>query len=183
MDNFSVKIDRIDKNNVSEDEKQTLFRLLQLSEYDFSEFISTDVNDEGIYEYDYFDCYFTDEDRFIFTLKVNGKYAGIALINNYAYVIKSENAICMAEFFILKKYRRKGFGKLFVYKIFDSLRGDWELFQHKVNTIALKFWTTIIGEYTNGNYKAIDITNDDGFEGKVFIFNNVLVSEKNDYNS
>lgn len=174
MDNLKIEINKINKNSLSIKEKKALFRLLQLSEYDFSEIILSDVNDDGIYEYPYFDRYLTDNKRHIFTLKVEQSYAGIALINDVSYVISDPDRLCMAEFFILKKYRRKGLGKTFAFEIFNTLRGNWELFQHDANIVATKFWTSIIKEYSEDNFKIVKAKNDDDFEGQVIIFNNSL---------
>lgn len=165
-----LEFSKINKEKISLKEKEAINRLLQLSEYDFSEFLQTDVNENGIYEYSYFEEYFIDDKRNIFIVKVDGKFAGFAFVNNIPYVLKQANVNCIAEFFILKKYRRGGIGKQFAFHIFDSLNGTWELFQHEKNQIAIKFWKSIISEYTNDNYQVIKTTNHDKFEGQVIIF-------------
>jgi predicted acetyltransferase len=172
MNKSKVEMKQVDKNKITEREKEAIFRLLQFSEYDFSEFISSDLNDDGIYEYDYLNSYYSEDGRYIFTLKVDNKFAGIALVNNISYVLKKTDVICMAEFFIFKKYRRRGYGKNFAFYIFDLLKGSWELFQHDANPIAMGFWESIVAEYTDGNFKIIKTKNDDGLNGQAIIFDN-----------
>ena len=48
----------------------------------------------------------------------------------------------------MKKYRRKGVGKVASMKIFDMFPGGWEISQWKNNLPAQNFWKQIINEYT-----------------------------------
>ena len=48
---------------VSIDKKETLYRLLQYSLFEESENDLNEMNDDAIFEYKYFDRYFTEEDR------------------------------------------------------------------------------------------------------------------------
>ncbi len=48
---------------VTVDKKETLYRLLQYSLFEESENDLNEMNDDAIFEYKYFDRYFTDKDR------------------------------------------------------------------------------------------------------------------------
>ena len=83
---------------------------MELSAYDFSEFDDADVNQHGLYGYTYFDYYWTEESRTPFFVKAAGNLAGFVLVNEYCYLIKEPGNKSIAEFFVMRKYRRKGIG-------------------------------------------------------------------------
>lgn len=58
----------------------------------------------------------------------------------------------IAEFYILPCYRKKGFGKLLAFAIFDLFPGPWQVRQIPTATNAIAFWRATINEYTGGNY-------------------------------
>lgn len=150
---------------VEEKDKDKLYKLLQYSLYDGSQYIDNEINEDCIYEYRWFDKYFTDDDRDAFLIKYNDKYIGMVMVNEYLKFNKSGK--CIAEFLIMPKYRRNHIGKKVAYDIFDMYKGDWEVQPMENNPTAYSFWKNIINEYTNGNY----ITKNNGIED-VFIFNN-----------
>ncbi|MCP4712667.1 MAG: GNAT family N-acetyltransferase, partial [Planctomycetes bacterium] len=96
---------------VPEEEKSVLLQLLELYAYDFSEFDDNDVNEHGLYGYTYFDYYWTEEGRVPFFIRVDGKLAGFVLVNEYCYLVKEPGTKSIAEFFVMRKYRRQGIGK------------------------------------------------------------------------
>ena len=150
---------------VKDNEKDKLYKLLQYALYDGSQYIDNEINEECIFEYKWFDNYFTDNDRDAFFIKGGDKFLGMAMVNEH---LKFNNSgKCIAEFLILPTYRRNHIGKKVAYDIFEMFKGDWEVQPMENNPIAYSFWKNIINEYTNGNY----ITKNDGIED-VFIFNN-----------
>ncbi len=62
------------------------------------------------------------------------------------------NPHCIAEFFVMKKYRQKGVGRAAAMKIFDMFHGGWEVSQWVNNLSAQNFWRKVISAYTNGKY-------------------------------
>ena len=62
------------------------------------------------------------------------------------------DSFSIAEFFILKKYRRTGIGKGVAKQIFDLHKGDWEVYQRENNLPARSFWIKVIDEYTQGQF-------------------------------
>lgn len=67
---------KIEVIEVDEKQKSILAHLIELYEYDFSEFNDRDVNEFGLYGYKYLDHYWTDTDRHPFFVVVDGSYAG-----------------------------------------------------------------------------------------------------------
>lgn len=126
---------------------------MELYKYDFSEFDPEDVNEHGLYEYMYVDHYFTEKNRFPFFIKVNGKYAGFALIRK----IEEDNLTyySMAEFFVMKKYRKSDVGKRAAFQLFSQFPGEWEVSEMEENVPAQSFWRKVISAYTNNEYREI----------------------------
>lgn len=150
---------------VKDNEKDKLYRLLQYALYDGSQYISNEINEECIFEYKWFDNYFTDNDRDAYFVKDGNKFLGMVMVNEN---LKFKNSgKCIAEFLIMPMYRRNHVGKKVAYDIFETFKGDWEVQPMENNPIAYSFWKNIINEYTNGNYTI----KNDGVED-IFIFNN-----------
>ncbi len=167
---MKLKIDLIE---VKETEKSVLRQLMELYAYDFSEFDDADVNKHGFYGYPYFDYYWTEAARHPFFIKVDGNLAGFVLINDYCYVVKEIGAKSVAEFFVMRKYRGKGIGKIIAFQIFDKFPGKWEVIQHGNNEPSKIFWERIISAYTNGKFKQKKATTED-WEGQALIFDNSI---------
>lgn len=151
--------------SVSLEDKDKLYKLLQFALYDGSQYIDNDINKQCIFEYDWFDNYFTDDDRNAYFIKNGDEYLGMAMVNENLKFNSEGKSI--AEFLIMPKYRRNHIGKKVAYDIFELFKGDWEVQPMENNPIAYSFWKNIINEYTSGNY----IVKNDGVED-VFIFNN-----------
>ena len=150
---------------VKENEKDKLYRLLQYALYDGSQYINNQIDEDCIFEYEWFDKYFTDPNRYTYFIKDGNKFLGMVMVNENLKFNKSGK--CIAEFLIMPIYRRNHIGKKVAFDVFDMFKGDWEVQPMENNPIAYSFWKHVINDYTKGNY----ITKNDGIED-VFIFNN-----------
>ncbi|MDR0266537.1 GNAT family N-acetyltransferase [Paenibacillus sp.] len=150
-------------------DKSVMRNLLELYKYDFSEFDpEDDLNDNGLYEYMYLDHYWTEEGRYPFLFRVDGKLAGFALVRKLQEERESLLPLhAMAEFFILRKYRRSGAGKQAAFELFDLLPGRWKVGEMESNVPAQKFWRNVIGHYTNDQYEEIS---EKGWDGPIQCF-------------
>lgn len=158
--NMNLEIEK-----VKLEDKTVLKNLTELYKYDFSEFDPEDVNEHGLYEYMYVDHYFTEEGRFPFFIKVNGKYAGFALIR--AIEENSRTYYSMSEFFVMKKYRKSGVGKQAAVQLFSKFPGEWEVAEMEENIPAQAFWRKVISLYTNNEYREIRKA---GWDGPIQVF-------------
>ena len=59
----------------------------------------------------------------------------------------------MAEFYIARELRRRGFGRSAARLILDRFGGRWEIIQNQRNTGAVAFWRRTLAQYTRGNYR------------------------------
>ena len=79
------------------------------------------------------DCYFEEEHRYPYFIKVDGKLAGLVLISDYPEVPEEKTDYCLSEFFVMNKYRRKGYGKEAVFQVLNMHHGKWQLKRHPHN--------------------------------------------------
>ena len=136
----------------SQEYKNVIKNLMQFYIYDFSEYIKYDVEDDGLFKaYPNLEEYWKEVDyRFPYIIKKDEKYVGFVLVR----VIGSEERSCfsIAEFFIMKKYRLQGIGKIITEEIFNMHKGKWEVYQMESNQPAHAFWKRVIDEYTKGQF-------------------------------
>ena len=121
----------------TEAERSVMSRLLELYCYDFSEFNGSDVDAQGEYGYRYLDLYWTEPDRSPFLIAVDGRWAGLALV-------RSGDVHDMAEFFVMRKYRRSGVGRFAAGLVFEWFPGLWTVRQQISNPDATTFWRSAI---------------------------------------
>jgi predicted acetyltransferase len=150
-------------------DKTLLQRLMELYQYDFSEFDGADLDAHASYGYAYLDHYWVEEGRHPFLVRVDGKLAGFVLVSDHALLPGNERSI--TEFFIMRKYRRRGIGKHVSYWIFDFFPGKWEIQEIAPNLPAQRFWRSVITAYTNGQYSEVEL-HDDRWDGVVQSFDN-----------
>ena len=158
------------------DERDILFNLLEKYAYEFSQYDRRDVNQYGLYGYQYLDYYWDEECRFPYFIEADGKLAGFVLVNDYPEAPDRELDYAISEFFVMYKYRRMGAGTKAFELACDAHRGRWQLKMHPHNTASVKFWTKTVSEYTGGNYELVraypGTEYDDGTLGDVFFFDN-----------
>ena len=137
----------------SQEYKDVIKNLMQFYMYDFSEYIRYDVEEDGLFaDYPFLEEYWKEENhRFPYIITKEEKYVGFVLVK----LIESQerNYFSIAEFFIMKKYRREGIGKAIAGQIFNLHKGQWEIYQKESNKPAQVFWNKIINEYTKGQFK------------------------------
>ena len=67
---------------IRNEEKEILRNLLEKYQYEFSQYDNNDVNNIGLFGYNYLDYYWTEKNRFLFFIKVDEKLAGFILITH-----------------------------------------------------------------------------------------------------
>jgi predicted acetyltransferase len=148
------------------DERLVLDNLFQLYTYDWSERLPLDVGDDGRFDGYPLDAYWRDDWRHPFLIRVDGKPAGFALVSARSRLTGTAGVSDMAEFFVMRRYRRKGVGFAAASAVFDRFKGPWEVRQRPDNADATSFWRRVIARYTNGSYQE-DVWNDASWTGPV----------------
>jgi predicted acetyltransferase len=146
-----------------------LLRMLELYQHDLSDLWDQDLDCHGEYGYD-LDVYWQDSRWHPFVAVVQGRYAGFALVNPQLKVGRpDESSHWMAQFFVLKKYRRSGLGVQLACSVFAALPGRWEVGQMRDNLPAQSFWRRVIGDYSGGAYTEHVLT-EGWWQGLVQVF-------------
>ncbi|WJH36610.1 GNAT family N-acetyltransferase [Paenibacillus sp. CC-CFT747] len=156
------------------EEKTILSSLIQLYRYDSSEFDGHSLTPHGVYLYKYFDHQWTESHRYPYLLKVDGEIAGFVLVmqgvpREFVKVSQAEETNVISEFFVMRKFRGKGYGKQAAHTIFRTHPGAWEVRQTKGNQPANRFWNRVIGDITGGAYTEVRLDNE-SWRGPVQVF-------------
>lgn len=163
--------DTVTIERIPVEHKSVLRQLMELYDYDFSEYSGTDVNEHGLYGYGRVDHYWTAESRIPYFIKVYGKHAGFVLVGHYVPEGATSAIWTINEFFVMRKYRRQGIGTWVAHRVFDRHRGAWEVSQVWSNDISRVFWERAISDYTGGAYeKRRQFA--DGFDRQFITFDN-----------
>ena len=91
-----------------------------------------------IFEYKYFDDYFTDSTRDKYFIKFEEKLVGFVLINENNKFNQTGKTI--AEFLIIPNFRRHHIGKKAAILSFEQYPGNWEVQPMENNPGAYNFW-------------------------------------------
>ena len=138
--------DDLQLEGVSSNEAGLLANLLELYIHDLSEVFSVDIGADGRFGYPQLPLYWTEpERRFPFFIKRSNRILGFVLITFADHLIHD-----IAEFFVLRRYRRSGVGREAAFLAWDRFPGNWTVRVSEGNAGALEFWRRATDEYTNG---------------------------------
>jgi len=154
---------------VMPEQKDIFAQLMNLYDYDFTEYTNADIKESGYY-YENVDGFLLNDKLRCYFIRVDGILAGFVIIGDGGYMyLEDESAHNIDEFFVMRKYRRSGVGRFAAESAFNMHKGKWEVCQMPNNTPARKFWKTVIAGYTRNNYQEVG-TENDNMVG--FIFDN-----------
>jgi predicted acetyltransferase len=126
-----------------------LARLLQLYEYDYSEYGGVDLDERGLFPTVDLDAIWRGHDR-NFLLRVDGRPAGFALVTRHAAYLDAGEVNLLAEFFVVRRHRRRGVGGRAAVGLFDRFPGRWELATVPANAGAIAFWRRVLARHRPG---------------------------------
>ncbi|HSH79923.1 MAG TPA: hypothetical protein VLA19_15460 [Herpetosiphonaceae bacterium] len=78
------------------------------------------------------------------------------LKGKHSYLGRGDTEHNIAEFFVLRKWRRLGIGRRVAFDLFERFPGGWEIAEERLNAAAQAFWRSIVGEYTGGYFTEVD---------------------------
>jgi predicted acetyltransferase len=139
--------------DVASHERDALQQLIQLYAYDFSELLALDVGDDGRFPFRDLAPYWIDPWRRPYFIRVNGALAGLALLHTRGYFEERPDVNDVSEFFVLRRFRRRGIGERAAALAFASLPGAWEVRVRAPNVGAITFWRRVVDRYTRGELR------------------------------
>jgi predicted acetyltransferase len=140
-----------------------LANLLQLYAHDFSEFHHLDLNPDGRFSYRDLPFYWSDSDRRPFLVTIDGKLAGFVLIKKGSEISGNAAAWDMAEFFVIRVYRRQGIGTQIAQEVWKRFPGPWEVRVMESNVPAREFWARAISTFVGETIQPMRIEKDGGY--------------------
>ena len=160
----------------SADERVTIENLLQLYTHDFSEHWAGtdrgDVDEEGRFAPYPLDGYWREPGRTPFLFREELRIVGFALVNDVSNGGEPVDHN-VAEFFVLRKFRRGGMGSTAAHLLFARFPGVWEAAVARRNVAALDFWRRAISTCpTARDLTERDVTSD-SWNGPILRFRSV----------
>ena len=104
---------------------------------------------DGRFGYPGLSRYWQDESRHPFLVTVDGHLAGFALVARGSRVSGDPRVWDMAEFFILRGYRKRGVGAAVAQDLWRRFPGAWEVRVVENNGAARAFWSAAIPRFAS----------------------------------
>ena len=151
-----------------------LSRLKQLYVYDFSEIMPVDVGEDGVFVggTSISSCW-VEPWRHAFTIRVDAKIAGFCIVDRRSRLSGNTGVSDVAEFFVMRRFRRHGVGLRAAHLAFDQFPGAWEVRERVHNVAATLFWRRAIDTYTGGEYTE-HVHDDERWRGPVQSFTRLV---------
>jgi predicted acetyltransferase len=130
------------------DQEPILANLLELYAHDFSEFDEIELGVDGRFGYKYLPLYWREPNRRPFLVRVDSKLAGLVLVKRGSQLSGDETVWDMAEFFVVRRYRRRGIGTYVAHEMWRQVPGLWEVRVMESNHLAHLFWAHAISAFT-----------------------------------
>jgi len=101
---------------------------------------------DGRFGYSRLPLYWSEpERRFAFLIRADGAVAGFALATRGSPAAADPDFLDVAEFFVLRPYRRLGVGRRAAWLLWDRLPGPWTVRVAEANREGLAFWADAVG--------------------------------------
>jgi predicted acetyltransferase len=144
---------RVETCALAASEKPVLWNLLQNYIREMAAYDPAINPQDPSFEYPFIDNYWTDADRWPFSMKVDGNVAGFGLVRKL-----EDGTTEMAEFYVCPEYRRTGAGLVFARDLLARFAGPWELSEYQANVGAIAFWRKVIGDraFTEHTYISLN---------------------------
>jgi predicted acetyltransferase len=136
---------------VAEEHKHVLANLLQFYRYDFSVTRGYELTPHGTFVCRYLDNYFTEDGRDACFITVGGQLAGFTMTRRL-----EDGAREVAEFFVVRRYRRHGVGRDAARQMFRRHPGEWLLAFDHDNFEAARFWPSVVAAIADGSAGSSD---------------------------
>lgn len=129
-----------------------LANLLELYIHDLSQtFPDIELGADGRFGYTRLPLYWSEPDtRFPFLIRCDARVAGFALATRGSPASDDPNVFDVAEFFVLRRYRRFGVGRQAARLLWHRLPGAWTVRVSEGNQRALSLWARVVSEFGAG---------------------------------
>ena len=146
IDSQEVVIDAAAPHDVT-----VIANLLELYSHDLSQAFGLELGADGRFGYKSLPLYWTTpEERFPFLIRCGIRIVGFALLARGSPASDNPEDFDVAEFFIVRRHRRRGVGRRAAFLLFDRLPVRWIVRVSEGNPSGWQFWASTLGQYTHG---------------------------------
>lgn len=122
-----------------------LGNLLELYAHDLSDVFEVVLGPDGRFGYPRLSLYWSEPDRrFAFIIRAEGQIAGFVLATRGSPATEDPEVLDVAEFFVLRRYRRRGVGQRAALLLWRRLPGRWTVRVAEENRGGLAFWGDVL---------------------------------------
>ena len=134
------------------DHAPVLSNLLELYIHDLSAaFPGVELGADGRFGYSKLALYWSNPDRhFPFLIRLGSRLVGFALATRGSPASDDADVFDVAEFFVIRRYRRSGVGRRAAMLLWKRLPGSWIVRASEGVQGAVPFWRTAVAELTSG---------------------------------
>ena len=134
--------------------------LLELYIHDLSAaFPEIELGADGRFGYRPLALYWSQPDRrFAFLIRCDDRIAGFALVTRGSPATDDPDVFDVAEFFILRRYRRAGVGRQAAEQLWTRQPGRWIVRVFEGNSGAVSFWSHVIEGFTGKAETVIELS-------------------------
>ncbi len=130
-----------------------LANLLELYAHDLSATFGLELGPDGRFGYEKLPLYWLEPGRrFPFLIRRGPHLAGFALVTQGSPGSDDPQDFDVAEFFVVRRYRRSGVGRQAAFLLWDRFPVRWVVRVAEGNHRGLRFWESVIREYTGGDF-------------------------------
>jgi predicted acetyltransferase len=118
--------------------------------HDMAEWFEIDTKPDGSYSYDTSVIWENSYETYV--AKTGDSIAGLAIVGPALEWVGGTGAHEVREFFIIRRFRRSGFGHRMAIRLWAERPGEWLVRAVESNAPAVLFWRAAISSYTLGAY-------------------------------
>ena len=133
-------LEKLEVVPASAQQQAVVANLLELYAHDFSEFHDVKLGEDGRFGYKNLELYWRDATRHPYLVRLDGGLAGFVFVKKGSEVSGDPDVLDMAEFFVLRGYRRHGIGTRIALNVWRKFPGRWEIRVMQRNNSAREFW-------------------------------------------
>ena len=128
-------------------QQSVIAQLYELYTYEMTDLADFDINDDGYYRYQDLPLFWNTPNRYPHLVWVNNKLAGFVLIQQGSPIDDNLDIWDIAEFFIMRKFRKKGIGQFVAQSVWKTHPGIWQIRVWENNIAAHQFWKNTINGF------------------------------------
>jgi predicted acetyltransferase len=146
-----VKSPTLSLSKIGPESDVLLRNLFEYYVHDMAEWFDIDTQPDGRYSYD--TALIWERGNQPYLAKVGDSIAGFAVVGSALEWLGRTEARDVNEFFVLRRFRRRGFGRSLATLLWEQYPGEWLVRVLETNTPAVLFWRSSISRHSLGTYE------------------------------